>query len=231
MSIYSQESHGELSSILSRMPDFKSQKDRYTKAVRRGRHPISFKRSGELWYFAEETKKRLNRVASGQRLLEVIDDIEAKGGLGFDLMDDWSVGGGSVGSQESLGSASVLKQGSPLGARGGINTRESTRSTGNPISDVLSGVNLLAPKRAKLAPLQQEVKEEKDPSEEDELINFQMNGVHIDVRRHTQLNYGSFVVLLNEQNECLCVDKEGRVRIKTKDQLLEDDRMCYKLGR
>lgn len=226
MSIYSQGSHGELSSILSRMPDFKSQKDRYTKAVRRGRHPISFKRSGELWYFAEETKKRLNRVASGQRLLDVIDDIEAKDGIRFDL-DDWSVGGGSVGSQESLGNTSLMKPGSPVGER--VNTRESTRSTGNPITDVLSGVNLLAPKRAKLAPLQQDVKKEKDSSKEDDLINFQMNGVHIDVRRHTQLNYGNFVVLLNEHNECLCVDKDSRVRIKTKDQLLEEDRMCFKL--
>ena len=53
--------------------------------------------------------------------------------------------------------------------------------------------------------------------------------MHIDVRNNIPLNYGMLVVLMNEANHVLCVDKWGHIRIKSKQQLLFSDRMCFKL--
>ena len=54
------------------MPDFDAEQERYIRAVRRGRHPISFKRKSELWYYANLTGERVDRVAKGHRLSSIL---------------------------------------------------------------------------------------------------------------------------------------------------------------
>ena len=52
----------------SHLPDWDEQQERYIKAVRRGRHPNSFKRESELWHYVKSTNERLDRIAKGHNL-------------------------------------------------------------------------------------------------------------------------------------------------------------------
>lgn len=252
------------------MPDFDAEQERYIRAVRRGRHPNSFKRKSELWYYANLTGARVDRVAKGHRLSSILSQREdsfygSEGGSHME--DDWtfhSGGPSSLDEQKQNGaeddqSVGDLSMASTLSYREGrsgssfarmrqrtgakscsaqksrASTRESTQSTGNIIHDVMAGVNIMSPKRLqRLSPVRDHTPVEVTAAasaerEQRELINFSLNGVHIDVRNNVPLNYGMLVVLMNEQNHVLCVDKWGHLRIKSKQQLLFSDRMCFKL--
>ena len=247
----------------SHMPDWDAKQERYIKAVRRGRHPASFKRESELWYYVKSTNDRLDRIAKGHTLGTILREKEDMyyGDDNFSVDDNWSFDesnldeDGSVGSinthDDSMGEISQLTGTGGSGdlrssrmrsrARSGVasssraSTRQSVQSTGHGlIADVMAGVNLFDPKRvAKLKPISSPTPlpkvEDVTKDSERELINFNLNGVHIDVRKEHALNYGNLVVVMNELNHVLCVDKWGHMRIKSKKQLLLSDKMCFKL--
>lgn len=245
----------------SHLPDWDEQQERYIKAVRRGRHPNSFKRESELWHYVKSTNERLDRIAKGHNLGTILrEKDEIYGDNDFVNDENWSFDeislgddDGSINTHEgSIGDVSQLsgpktsrsqysqnqsrlrsRTRSGVGSSRG-STRQSVQSTGNIITDVMSGVNILDPKRtAKLKPISSPTPlpkmKENELDSERELINFSLNGVHIDVRKANPLHYGNLVVVMNEMNHVLCVDKWGHTRIKSKKQLLFTDKMCFKL--
>lgn len=244
------------------MPDWDEKQERYIKALRRGRHPASFKRESELWYYVKATNDRLDRIAKGHNLGTILREKDELyyGDGDFSINDEnWEFDESSFGDDGSVGSINthedsmgdVSSQLTGPGGSGGMrssrmrsrarsgaatssraSTRQSVQSTGHGlIADVMAGVNLFSPKRAaKLRPISSPTplpKVETDTARE--LINFNLNGVHIDVRKENPLNYGNLVVVMNELNHVLCVDKWGHMRIKSKKQLLFTDKMCFKL--
>ena len=252
------------------MPDFDAEQERYIRAIRRGRHPNSFKRNSELWYYANLTGSRVERVAKGHRLSSILRERESSfcGSDDSYMEDDWTFDSGGASfilpcpkmgtDDHSTGSVGGLSRENDVSAngrspsgRGGsggaltrpsrsknstsrVSTGASTQSTGNLVHDVMAGVNIMSPKRLqRLSPIRARtpLEEKTNLAEQDarELINFSLNGVHIDVRNHTPLNYGMRVVVMNEMNHVLCVDKWGHTRIKSKQQLLLSDKMCFKL--
>ena len=50
------------------MPDWGEVQSEYIKSIRSGRHPVSFKHKGELWFHCDATNKRLDRVSKGHSL-------------------------------------------------------------------------------------------------------------------------------------------------------------------
>jgi hypothetical protein len=267
------EDFDDVSTFAPTLPDWDAEQERYIAAVRRGRHPTSFKRNSELWYYVQETSSRVNRIAKGHTLARILQEKDESfyGGDGDSINDNWTLDDSSVegngrqagdnddfsinsieSSQQmtSPGSASMM---SPMSVSGSRNkqsrgksrgsTGQSTRSTGNLIHDVMLGVNIMSPKRLanlKLDPVSSPTPlpdldqtgnpiNEGNKSSERELIDFSLNGVHIDVRKNTALNYGNLVVVMNGANDVLCLDRHNHMRIKSKKQLLLTDKMCFKL--
>jgi hypothetical protein len=56
------------------IPDFASVHSHYNKAISRGRHPNSFPRKSELWYYTKLSNERLARIAKGHQFWNVIND-------------------------------------------------------------------------------------------------------------------------------------------------------------
>lgn len=49
------------------------------------------------------------------------------------------------------------------------------------------------------------------------------------MRYKSPLNYGQLIVIMNEANEVLCVDKRNIIRIKGKYNLVKTDKICFKM--
>lgn len=60
------------------LPDFNAIHDGYSKAVCRGRHPISFPKKSELWHHFQASKERVERISKGHQFWEVIHDQDSR---------------------------------------------------------------------------------------------------------------------------------------------------------
>ena len=222
------------------MPDaaeWERVQESYIKAVKRGRHPTSFKRRGELWYHVQNTGRRIDRVSKGHKLIKVLDE---------GIPDDWAEGDELDNDDYSLAgseTADMRSRATPLqNARTPTPKKPSTsphkkiipnmsEDDASLIDSVLGGgskggIGLFSPMVNKT---KNPEKKKTGKGRNDHLIDFSMNGLHIDVRDVTPVNYGQIIVLMNDANECICLDRKDNMRIKSAAQLKPSDSICWKL--
>jgi len=236
---------------LLEMPDWAKVEEDYLRSVRNGRHPNSFKRKGELWYHCDATNQRLARVSKGHKLHTVLG--ESKYYCGEEHGDESSLSGqelqelalarrSSLDSQTTSGDSRSQSLGS--GSAGGSRTMTPSQSKPNTaalktpvkmsdadramIASVLGSAGDTAGGRASTLG-QVHALGNGSPEHLRSLIDFQLNCVNIDVRYKSPLNYGQLVVIMNEANEVLCVDKRNAIRIKGKRNLAVSDKICFKM--
>ncbi len=222
---------------LLHMPDWEKVEEDYINSVRNGRHPISFKRKGELWFHCETTNQRLARVSKGHQLVSVLSEDKY-----FDVGE--CLDADSISGSEMMNLSRGVPLDSPI-TSSAAPSRGSRKSTAKDAHNELGRLvnmndkdaaliaSFMSPatKPVMLDPLKGRTDQaiEDGASDMRSLIDFQLNGVSIDVRFKTPLNYGQLVVLMNENNECLCVEKGNHIRIKSKASLLKSDKICFKM--
>jgi uncharacterized ubiquitin-like protein YukD len=218
------------------MPDWNAVQDEYIKSIRNGRHPVSFKHKGELWYHCDATNKRLARVSKGHSLTNVMNEDQY-----YDINDDggdsWSLTGGSSLDGNSVNSNMTSpnsKASSNNASR--INTAKSSttviggvkmkREDAELITSLVGNKNS-SPASSKQSKLTKNGTKSVEKARA--LIDFQLNGMNIDVRFSSMCAFGQLIVILNDNNEVLCVDRQNKIRIKNKSQLLKRDKICFKI--
>jgi len=224
------------------MPDWSKVEEDYLKSVRNGRHPISFKRKGELWYHCEVTNQRLARVSKGHKLLTVLGeskyyDVEEHESAGLSGRESPELARGSAPDARAVdpqAAESSSAAASEPGSRQITPSKPPTSSLKIPVKmsdkDRAMIASVLGPQAGRshtLDPIQ--AQGTGSPDHLRSLIDFQLNGVNIDVRFKSALNYGQLVVIMNEANEVLCVDNRNVIRIKGKHNLAMSDKICFKM--
>ena len=141
------ESASNMARRVLEMPDWAKVEEDYLKSVRNGRHPISFKRKGELWYHCDTTNQRLARVSKGHKLAHVLNEnkyyaSEDGGGGGLSGQELLELARGSSLDAASTDSPSLTQSLSSAGSKAGSRQTTARATPANPTTSVRSPVRM-----------------------------------------------------------------------------------------
>ena len=185
------------------LPESKLHQMKYDKAVRRGRHPVTFPRKSELWTLCNNSSRRVDQMSKGRKLWNVVEDDTMK----FYNHDD------DDGDNKSIGSHGTV---STMG-NGSINHGNTQSSPAKVMS-----VNF------KLPPSVNSVVNN-GINVDSQMNIIKINGFPIDLDAQVPITLGKKIVIMNYMGEFLCVDKNDVVKVKHRKAIELNDKICFRI--
>lgn len=183
------------------LPESKLHQMKYDKAVRRGRHPVTFPRKSELWTLCNNSSRRVDQMSKGRKLWNVVEDDTMK------LHDDDDVDNKSVGSH---GTVSTMGNGSINHG----NTQTSPPKVMSVSFKLPPSVNNVVSNGINV---------------DSQMNIIKINGFPIDLDAQVPITLGKKIVIMNYMGEFLCVDKNDVVKVKHRKAIELTDKICFRI--
>lgn len=184
------------------LPESKLHQIKYDKAVKRGRHPVTFPRKSELWTLCNNSSRRVDQMSKGRKLWNVVEEDTMSIYNHDDDLDNKSVG--SQGTVSTMGNGSISHgsmQPSPIkGLSVNFKLPPGVNSNVNNGISVNSQMNIV-----------------------------KINGFPIDLDAQVPITLGKKIVIMNYMGEFLCVDKNDVVKVKHRKAIELTDKICFRI--